>query len=95
MQILVPCSIIIKTFMVEALPKLSNVSHAAFSGRWGSARRTVLELLATLYGCEFEREPFLVLWVWLSRVWADWRSVLIIVKPETVVAWHRSGSTQI
>ena len=28
--------------MVEALPKLSNVSHAAFSGRWGSARPTVL-----------------------------------------------------
>ena len=32
-----------------------------------------------------------ILWVWLSRVWADWRSVLIIVKPETVVAWHRKG----
>src|SRR5579862_1276002 len=32
-----------------------------------------------------------ILWVWLSRVWADWRSVLIIVKPEAVVAWHRKG----
>src|SRR6202790_672700 len=32
-----------------------------------------------------------ILWAWLSRVWADWRSVLIIVKPETVVAWHRKG----
>src|ERR1700675_4707276 len=28
------------------------------------------------------------LWVWLSR---DWRSALAIVKPETVVAWHRAG----
>src|SRR5258708_16870229 len=30
-----------------------------------------------------------VLWVWLSRLWNDWRSALLIVKPETVVAWHR------
>ena len=27
----------------------------------------------------------------LSRVWRDWRSALVIVKPETVVAWHRRG----
>jgi hypothetical protein len=29
------------------------------------------------------------LWVWLSRLWSGWRSALIIVKPETVVGWHR------
>jgi hypothetical protein len=28
-------------------------------------------------------------WAWLSRVWPDWKSTLIIVKPETVVKWHR------
>ncbi|MDQ3172913.1 MAG: integrase core domain-containing protein [Acidobacteriota bacterium] len=32
-----------------------------------------------------------VLWVWLSRVWAQWRSALVIVKPETVIAWQRKG----
>lgn len=32
-----------------------------------------------------------VFWVWLSRVWSEWRSALIIVKPETVIAWHRQG----
>ena len=31
------------------------------------------------------------LWVWLSRLWSDWRSCLIIVKPETVIGWHRQG----
>jgi len=31
------------------------------------------------------------LWVWLSRFWSGWRSSLIIVKPETVVGWHRQG----
>jgi transposase InsO family protein len=30
-----------------------------------------------------------LLWVWLSGIWSDWRSSLVIVKPETVVAWHR------
>src|SRR2546429_7351987 len=32
-----------------------------------------------------------VLWVWLSRLWNDWRSALLLVKPETVIAWHRQG----
>ncbi len=32
-----------------------------------------------------------LLWVWLSRIWSDWRLALVIVKPETVVAWHRAG----
>ncbi len=30
-------------------------------------------------------------WVWLSRCWKDWQRALIIVRPETVVAWHRKG----
>ena len=32
-----------------------------------------------------------LLWVWLSRFWANWRSALAIVKPETVISWHRQG----
>jgi putative transposase len=30
-----------------------------------------------------------LLWVWLFAIWSDWRSALIIVQPETVMAWHR------
>ena len=30
-------------------------------------------------------------WVLLRRIWTDWEGVLLIVKPETVVRWHRSG----
>jgi putative transposase len=29
--------------------------------------------------------------VFLSRVWGNWRSALDIVKPVTVIAWHRHG----
>jgi hypothetical protein len=32
-----------------------------------------------------------LLWAWLSHIWADWKSALHIVKPETVIAWHRKG----
>src|SRR5215468_8590098 len=31
------------------------------------------------------------LWVWLSRAWNDWRTALVIVKPETIIGWHRQG----
>jgi hypothetical protein len=30
-------------------------------------------------------------WALLSQLWKNWREVLIIVKPETVVKWHRQG----
>jgi len=32
-----------------------------------------------------------VFWVWLSRLWADWRASLVIVKPETVIAIPQVG----
>ena len=32
-----------------------------------------------------------IVWVWLSCIWAGWRSCLLIVKPETVTGWHRQG----
>src|SRR3954469_20303693 len=32
-----------------------------------------------------------LLWAWLCEAWSDWRSALVIVKPETVISWHRSG----
>jgi len=27
----------------------------------------------------------------MSRLWPEWRAALVIVKPETVLAWHRRG----
>src|SRR5438270_4782455 len=32
-----------------------------------------------------------IFWVCLRRVWGDWKSALMIVKAETVIAWHRKG----
>lgn len=30
-------------------------------------------------------------WVMLRRIWSRWASALIILKPETVINWHRAG----
>ena len=30
-------------------------------------------------------------WIILSLVWDEWKNALLIVKPETVIAWHRVG----
>jgi hypothetical protein len=32
-----------------------------------------------------------VFWVLLSRFWNGWRESLAMVKPATVLAWHRKG----
>src|SRR6185312_888131 len=34
---------------------------------------------------EFDR----LFWIGLRRLWTGWASALIIVKPDTVVSWHR------
>ena len=30
-------------------------------------------------------------WVLMSRSWSHWKETLVIVKPDTVVRWHRAG----
>ena len=30
-------------------------------------------------------------WVALSRLWPEWQNALVLVKPETVIGWHRKG----
>ena len=29
------------------------------------------------------------LWAWLSQAWSGWRPALVLVKPDTVLTWHR------
>jgi putative transposase len=30
-------------------------------------------------------------WVVVRRIWTNWSEALILVKPDTVVSWHRAG----
>jgi len=31
-------------------------------------------------------------WIWLSQRWARWRETLNVVRPETVIRWHRQSA---
>ena len=39
------------------------------------------------------RQSDRLLWIWLSRFWPDWRHWLLILKPDTVLRWHRIAFT--
>ena len=32
-----------------------------------------------------------LLWAWLCEVWNDWHSSVFLVRPATVIGWHRKG----
>jgi hypothetical protein len=32
-----------------------------------------------------------IFWVWLSRIWDDWKSALVVIKPAAVIGWHKKG----
>ncbi len=32
-----------------------------------------------------------IFWLWLARFWSRWRDCLVVVKPKTVIRWHRKG----
>jgi hypothetical protein len=38
-----------------------------------------------------QRQRDRIFWVLLLAIWPDWRSALVIVKPETVLGWRRQG----
>src|SRR6516165_3890871 len=37
------------------------------------------------------RQSDRLLWIWLSRFWPGWRHWLRILKPDTVIRWHRTA----
>jgi len=32
-----------------------------------------------------------IFWAYLSHIWDGWKSSLVLVKPDTVIGWHRQG----
>ncbi len=55
------------------------------------ALRQQLAILQRNSKCPRLRRCDRAFWVLLSKLWSNWRSVLVIVQPETVVRWHRQG----
>ena len=55
------------------------------------ALRQQLNVLRRKAGQPRLRRADRIFWLWLARSWSAWRDSLIVVKPETVVRWHRQG----
>ena len=68
---------------------------AAISGLLNSRQDLVLENLALRHQLAMcGRRPRVhgadrLLWVALFRRWTGWRSALVVLKPDTVMRWHR------
>ncbi len=87
-------------FLLAFLPMFTVVLSTIFSLRsWLRSRAFLqVEILALRHQLTVLKRPQRgrlrlnsterLLWVWLARCWANWRSTLIFVKPETVIAWH-------
>ena len=82
--------------MTILLAAIMTVVRAAFIGR----QTLIFENLALRQQLAFYKRigkrarlsrSERILWVWLSKLWDNWRSALIVVKPETVIGWHRQG----
>src|ERR1022692_15598 len=37
------------------------------------------------------RQADRLLWLALRRLWPDWHRALVLVQPQTLIAWHRLG----
>src|SRR5215471_12616936 len=79
--------------------RLLRAAIAALCSGFRSRRQLVLENLALrqqLATVLQKRRPLIrpadrAFWVVLHRLWSGWADAVVIVKPETVVGWHRAG----
>ena len=82
--------------MGTLLSALVSFVRAAFRSRTTLAlENAALRQQLTIYQ-RAQRRPRLrnqdrLFWILLRRLWPGWDRALIIVKPETVIAWHRQG----
>src|SRR5262249_23325942 len=84
----------------ELVPEFILSMVAVIRVFWRSRSETALEVLALRQQVAVlkRKRPHPVLnsldrlfWTTLRRLWSHWSDVLVIVKPETVVSWHRTG----
>src|SRR4051794_21804578 len=81
---------------LSAVQMLATAASAAFKSRAALqlenlALRHQLGVLRRSMKRPKLRSADRLFWTWLCAVWSDWRSALVIVKPETVIGWHRKG----
>src|SRR5262249_51541291 len=87
-------------YKIEFVPEFILSVFAVASVFFQSRGDTALEVLALRHQIAvLQRKrprPLLnsldrLFWTTLRSFWSRWKDVLVIVKPETVVGWHRAG----
>jgi hypothetical protein len=80
--------------MFNAILCLFRVNHLVLAG----SERVALENLALRQQIAIFQRTVLrpkirfmdrLFWICLRQMWTDWKSALVIVRPETVLDWHR------
>ena len=66
-------------------------SHAALQAENAAWRHQLAVLQRQARGRPRLRPVDRLFWTWLRRLWPGWRQALVIVKPDTVLRWHRYG----
>jgi hypothetical protein len=70
-------------------------THVGFQGATKHATRSSRSVTNSVCSTAVKRSTLTgsdrLLWAWLCGIWADWRSALVIVQPDTVITWHRKG----
>jgi transposase InsO family protein len=82
--------------MVDLFLSLLRALRSAFRSRANLALenlalRQQLANLRRTSGRPHLRKADRAFWIVLSRLWSRWADVLVVVKPDTVVRWHRAG----
>jgi putative transposase len=82
-----------ETLLVAVAVQAANTLIYIRSHRALLFRNLALRQQLTVYKRK-QRRPGLMnrdrlFWALLSRLWSDWRSVLVIVKPDTVIRWQK------
>jgi len=75
------CSVLYQLLHALLEPRLSLVTE-------NLALRQQLVILRRSTSRPGLRNRDRLFWVRLSHLWRDWRSILVIVKPETVIKWR-------
>lgn len=94
-----PSRLLRTELMRSLIPWLVSLFRFAFASK-AMLRDLALENLAlrhqlTVHQRHGRRVSFRIrdraFWVVLRRIWPQWRQACVLVKPETVVHWHRTG----
>src|SRR2546422_6753354 len=68
---------------------MSHILYVSFCFFFFQAEDGIRDVAVT--GVQTCALPICIFWLVLSRLWKGWRNSWRVVRPETVVGWHRQG----